>query len=524
MLKLGRAHKNLQIFSLLICFIFGISAHAQTADIEQTAKPLERTGGIVMFDYRSLDLESGGAMDLLGAHYLHKFGDQLYFGPSISGPMLQGEYGGFFAFGLTAYTQHYVTDSWLIDGGLSLGAAAGGDSISGIRDLSGSGRYANAFFGLGYRTGSHIFGARYSYSYVQGSQINDGGISLFYQTPISFPVGKYEDAGAKIAPGNFTYSGRETIFSFELNQVHQIDPQGSFTGEIGFASTQLTHFLNDQAYVFFGLDLGYSGLMWYNQVQGGYGQRFSLADRFFTYFQLGIGSSGWVTDTIDTGAGAVLFPKARLEYRLDNGVGIFASAGYLFSLTGSSRNWSVGAGLSYSLFEKDTGSITAPNLNGVRVHAGYLHASDVLSNDVVINDLQILSIQVDYALNAHWYVPVQINAAMNRFYGYAGYAEAMAGLGWQTEYNHDNRLQWFAQALYGMNDIGVNEAVDAGPILNLSLGVNYSLSDSVALYGRIGRTFTVNQFLVEDFENYFEYNLISAGLTYRFSIPARGNS
>ena len=101
MIKRGRSRQNLQILSLLICIVFGSFAQAEIIELDhadESSTPLQRAGGIVMFDYKSLDLDGGGAMDLVGAHYLHRFGDWFYLGPSISGPMVQGEYGGFFAF------------------------------------------------------------------------------------------------------------------------------------------------------------------------------------------------------------------------------------------------------------------------------------------------------------------------------------------------------------------------------------------------------------------------------------------
>ena len=487
--------------------------------------PIDWSSGIVMLDYKSLNLTDGGGFDLFGIHYLHQLNDWLYVGASVNGPMFEGDFGGFFALGATIHAQTEIFDNWTIDGGVSIGAGAGGDSIGGIKELSGTGSYANAYIGVGYSLHNTIIGLNYSYTTVDGSRINDRTFGIFIQSPVSFQVGSYGNSGSGISSENFRYPDRDTIVSFELNQLSQIDPSGAYKGNIGLVSAQFSHFVSKRDYVFFGLDLGYSGLMWYNQVQGGYGRRVSLSDRLNGYVQLGIGSSGWVTDTIDTGSGVVMYPKVKLEHQWENGLGLFASAGYLFAPNGSSRNWTMGVGLSYDLFPADTNFVEYSAgdfaFNGIRINALYNLAHNVVQNGEEINDLQLLTFQFDYSLGENWYIPLQIGAAMNSYKGYAGYAEALFGIGWQSSFSKDDRFQWFAQSLYGMNDIGISEIHDAGPILNLSMGMNYSLTDTLALHARIGRTISINQYIMDDYDNFFEYNVVGMGLTYRFSIPAR---
>ena len=106
---------------------------------------LHQVSGMVMLDYSRLTLSNGGAFDLLGVHYLQRANGWLYFGVGAIAPMVEGNYGGFFAADATLHAQRRIHGNWFVNAGLAIGAGAGGASVSNIRRLSGAGLYGRAY-------------------------------------------------------------------------------------------------------------------------------------------------------------------------------------------------------------------------------------------------------------------------------------------------------------------------------------------------------------------------------------------
>ncbi|MCB1406621.1 MAG: hypothetical protein KDK01_10270 [Rhodobacteraceae bacterium] len=501
------------------------------ADTETPVFPVSRpelrpVSGMIMLDYSPITLTDGGAFDLFGVHYLQRANDWLYYGVGAFAPMVQGDYGGFFGADATLHAQRRIGGSnWFVNGGLSLGAAAGGNSVTGIRRLSGEGLYARAYAGVGYTYRNLSFGVNYSRVAVAGSLIDDSTINFFVQRPFSFSVGSYADAGTVLNAADFDSPRQSNILSAQWTNFSQINPTGSFTGDIGVMSAQFTHFLNRDVYTFFAVDIGVTGLHWYNQAHGGIGRRFSLSPRMNLYGQIGIGSSGWVTDTVDTGPGVIVYPKATLEYMVNNQIGATLSAGYLFAPEGTSRNWTVGLGLNYHLSQRrptDGGSMAGLDytLRGIRLNVFGRTTSSITYNGRESEGISMIAVQADYMLNDNWYLAGQIAAATTAFRGYAGYAEGFFGAGWQTNRYASGRLQGYAQLMYGLNDVGVDPAHEVGALLYPAVGFNYYVNERVSVYGQLGAAISMGQHLgthTNTFENYS----IGLGMSYRFSLPTR---
>lgn len=479
---------------------------------------------MIMLDYQSLDLTSGGKFDLHGVHYLHQMTDWLYGGFGFSAPMFEGNYGGFFSAAITLHAQKKVYGNWFVDGGVSFGAGAGGASVSNILTLSGDGTYLKKYGGVGYDFGSFSIGANYAHIGIDNSPINDSTISFFFQKPLSFAVGSHADNGSTISATDYGMLGNETILSFEFSNLTQINPTGKYKGDIGLVSPQISQFIDDKNYYFVGLDLGFSGLIWYNQAQVGLGRRFELTPDISLYGQIGVGSGGWVTDTINTGPGLIVYPKVKAEYRFSDSLGVFVSAGYLAAPFGTSRNWSLGAGVNFHLpsareATKSGGAKSDVAVKGVRASLFGRWAFNVEDGNGPFNDLYLATLQVDYKFSDHWYVPIQISAATNDYKGYAGYVEGYTGLGWESDPLFSGKLQAYGQVLYGLNDIGINSAMDPGALLYPSVGLSYNLTDTLSVYGQVGKTISLGQYLDPASTNFFESTSVGLGVSYRFGLP-----
>lgn len=514
--------------SLALGLIFAsqmaLAESAPIADDALAAFPapalLGESTGMLVLDYAKISLTSGGNFDLFGVHYLQQFNDWLYGGFGFSAPLVEGNFGGFFSADVTLHAQAKVFGNWFVNGGLAFGAGAGGSSIGGIITLSGDGTYFKKYLGFGYDFGNARVGVNLANITIANSPINDTTLNFFVQKPLTRFVGRYSDQGKRLGSADFHLLGQESITSFEFNYLAQINPTGSYTGALGLVSPQLSTFINEDYYYFLGLDLGSGGLIWYNQAQGGLGRRIRLGPKFSLYAQLGVGSGGWVTSAFNTGPGLVVYPKVKLEYMLSRSVGATLSAGYMFAPLGTSRNFSVGAGLALH-FPSGAQAQDAANgpgsvkLTGHRTNVFLRRMLNPVANGTPLADMNLLTFQFDQSLGEHWYIPLQIAAATEDYAGFAGYVEGLAGIGWQSKPFASGRLQVYAQLLTGLNDAVANP----GPLIYPSAGLIYNIDDRLSVYSQVGRTVSLGQYLGGGSANSFESTTLGLGVSYRFSKP-----
>lgn len=500
-------------------------AQAQAQEAMFPASPATHTvTGFTMLDYSALTLTDGTDFDLFGIHYMQRVNDWLYVGAGAFAPMVEGNYSGFYGADVTLHAQRTIFGNWFANAGLSLGAAAGGQSNTNISRLSGDGIYGRAYVGVGYAFENFSLGLNYSHVEMPGGQVNSDAVNLFVQMPFSYARGDFRDAGRQLGLQDFDAPRTDNILSFNYTHVSQIDPTARYSGDIGFASLQFSHFLNDNVYAFFGIDIGVSGLMFFNQAQGGLGYRWALSDNVNLYGQVGIGSGGYVTNTYDAGPGLAIYPRATLEYLWGNGFGATASLGYLAAPLGTARSWTVGLGLNYHMSGPRSGRTDRSGadytLRGVRLNVMGRATSDIDFNGRVTDGLGLVALQADYMLDENWYLAAQVAAGTEAFRGIAGYAEGYIGAGWQTNLTASGRLQAYAQLLYGLNDVGVSPAHEVGGMVYPAIGFSYGLNDRVALYGQIGATISTGQYFGTH-TNAFETYTVGLGLSYRFSLPTR---
>ena len=460
-----------------------------------------------MLDYEVIPVPGNPSLDLLGAHYLHQLNPWLYLGLGLHGPLVYGKYGGFMIVDATIHAQHRLFDHAFIDAGASVGGGGGGSSIEQSKLLSGTGGFVKAYAGLGYNFPGFSAGINFAHFRFMNSQINHSQLDVFIQRPVSYAIGSFADSGHGMASDVALPESGENILTLELNNMFRIKPKGSNTKTIHLLSLQFSHFLTKNHYLFFEADVGYKGLPLYNQALGGVGYRYSVSPRFNLYVQLGVGSGGYAPTVIDTGPGLLVYPKVSAEYLLNNKLGLSVSTGYLFAPKGTSRNITLGAAMNYHLSADGNEPVGPGNprdmvYRGFRIHVFQQTEFDVRSGSRKLANIHMLSTQFDYIVNDHWYVPLQASVAYEAVLGYPGYGEWLTGLGVQSRFSATNPLQGFFQMLVGANALDV--------VFKPSIGVNYSLSDQLALYGQFAKTLSFNK---------FDCFSVGLGLTYRFSLP-----
>ena len=476
---------------------------------------LGRAEGMLMLDYQVIRVPQEPSLDLLGVHALTRLTDWLYAGVGAHAPLVKGDYGGFMVFDVTMHAQRKIWRSLFADAGLSVGGGGGGKSKEQSVVLTGSGGFAKGYVGLGYDFTEFSIGANVSRMKFYQSIIDSTQVNVFLQVPFSYPVGSYASAGQTFAAadtrGVFGDSSENTL-TFGLDNLVQIDPQGSNKSTIRLIDLQFAHYLTSSAYWYASFAAGYSGLPLYNQLIGGLGYRFKVSPAVDLHAQLGVGSGGWSPDRIDTGSGLLVYPKATAEVAIGGNFGLALSAGYLVAPTGSSKNYAFGASLNYHL-RPEPGSPSTGDAAGSTVFRGYRinlfqqTALNVRDRDVVDGKINMLSAQLDAVVSDHVYIPIQGSVAYEAYRSYPGYGELVAGIGLQSKTDKESPLQFFGQLLGGTNA--------HGPVVKAGIGVNVGLSDRLALYASAGKTVAA-----PSNKTNFRSDNVGLGITYRFSMPS----
>ncbi|NWG75595.1 MAG: hypothetical protein HXY24_13495, partial [Rubrivivax sp.] len=380
--------------------------------------------------------------------------------------------------------------------------------------LSGTGGFAKGYVGLGYDFGGVSLGAHLVKLKFRQSPIDDTLLNVSLQMPFSYSIGSYAIAGRTVAAtdtqATFQDSSENTL-SWGLDSLVQIYPEGSNKATIRLAELQFAHHVTRSAYWFASMGVGYRGLPLYNQAIGGIGYRWPASSRVNLRGQVGFGSGGYAPETIDTDSGLLVYPKVSVEYLITKRLGLGLSTGYLFAPRGSSRNYSLGVSLSYHLQSERDGpkSQEAPaviSYGGYRISLSRQTEFNVSSRDLGRPNIDLLSAQLDTIVSEHVYLPVKVAVAYNAYLGYPGYGEFLAGVGVQTKYHRGDRLQFFGQLLGGTNV--------HGPVLKAGVGMNYGLSDRLAIYVATGKTLAASPQAAD-----FRADWAGLGMSYRFSVP-----
>jgi hypothetical protein len=500
---------------LLIAVLSAARGEETAAGASASSGPLlEPSRTLILLDYQTVDVRGDAPIDLMGAHFFRQVNDWLLLGFGVQAPLVSGNYGGFATFDVGAYAKKDLGSRVFATAGLFGGAGAGGRSVENAKTLSGSGTLTRAFVGLGYDFGGFSAGVNLSKLKIRHAAVGGTQAAVFLELPYSVLTGPFAMQGQPLTPADASWARAESgpsMLTLGADNFHQLRPQGSRQGNFSLADLQFSHFFLNDTYWFAGLGIGYRGLPTYNQFLGGVGQRLRLSPRIALYGQLGIGSSGYAPEVIDTGPGLVVYPKLAAEYALTRNVGLSLTAGYMAAAKGSSRNLAYGVALTRHNGVQDGADTAwpagaAPTFRGVRLGLFQQSEFNLRYAGVDKGSLPMLGIQGDLLLDDHWYVPLQAAAAYGSYLGYPGYDEVLAGIGLQSRAAPADRLQYFGQLMAGANLHG--RAAKA------SLGTRVFLNDRLSLNVVAGRVAAQSAS-----GNRFSANSLALGLETRFSFP-----
>lgn len=501
----------------LLGLLASATAAAQKSDSPAPEEPgLRPNEAIILMDYQVLRVAGDKPIDLMGFHVLNKVTDWLFLGGGLYAPLFKGEYGGFMAFDVAAHAQQRLTPQLFATVGILAGGGGGGRSVEQSKVLSGTGGYFKGYVGLGYDFGNFSIGAnvakmKFSHSAIDGAQAN-----VFLEIPYTYLTGPFSSHGQRLSLADARQASEksdEKMLTVVFDNFRQLNPEGSFKGTFNIADLQYAHYFARDTYWYGGLGVGYHGLLLYNQLMGGIGQRVPISPRVTMYGQLGIGSGGYAPERLNTGAGLLVYPKVAAEYALSKDLGLSLSAGYLVAPEGSSKNLSFGLGLTHHIRSGAAPSLASdtdglPTYQAFRVSFFQQVDSSVRFHDTDIGKVKMIGMQADAIVNDRLYIPLQVAVAYNAYRGNPGYGELLAGIGVQNRTDPGERLQLFGQLMAGANVHGL--AVKA------SGGLRYGLSDRTSLHLTAGRIEAKSAAGTR-----FSADSLGLGLDYRFSIPAR---
>ena len=186
----------------------------------------------------------------------------------------------------------------------------------------------------------------------------------------------------------------------------------------------------------------------------------------------------------------------------------------LLTVNNTTKNYTFGASLHYHLdpqrgrsSERETSDGTL--FRGYRIGLFQQSALHVRDREVEGDRINMLSAQFDAIVSDHVYIPIQGSIGYEAYRGYPAYGEVAAGVGLQSKYDRDDSFQFFGQLLAGTNPHGL--------IVKAGIGMNYGLSDHLAVYASAGTTVAVAS---SKTKTNFRSDNIGLGLTYRFSLPS----
>ena len=466
---------------------------------------IQHHDGLFILDYQNIRLPKNEKIDLIGYHLLTPINDWAYFGVGGYAPYLQGEYGGFMAFGGLLHAQTNISENIFVNIGFSFGGGGGGKSIDHSKEFSGTGGYMRGYLGLGYEFSHFSIGANISHMEFFKSEINNNQLNIFVEIPFSYTTSPYGNAG-ELFNSNWQLKGidDEYMLALGLDNYQQIDPIGSYKGMVNVADFQYSNFVLKHYYWYYSAAVGYRGIPIYNQIIVGMGGRMPLSKRVQLYGQLGVGSGGYAPELIDTGSGLLLYPKLSIEYLLSDSLGLSATSGYLYAVDGTSRNYTFGIAINHHFGTsriKNSVASQQSRYQGYRIKLSHETLTNLTFKNESFDNLNMLTFQADKLLTKHFYLPIRIAVSYQAYKGFPGYGEMATGIGVQTRYSKDDAFQFFSELQIGANV--------EGAMLRPSIGLDYSFNEDLAFHTSLG--FTLGS-------QAFRSTSIELGLTRRFSL------
>ena len=464
--------------------------------------------GFLATDFLSINMPENDEdnMVLSGIHYNIKF-NKFYTGLGMYGSVM-GTRGGFFTLGLNTGFKTYLLENLFIDTGIHFGGGGG----AGAPD--GGGAFILPNLNLGIQFEKFSFSTGYSYiNFFDNGSIKSHQIHFKLEVPFNFSSTTLNNANKEfiltdLKTSNWNDKRRKMSFMFHLNNLSVIDNSKYRGKTINLAGFEINSYINNHWFYFAKFDGAYHGIKsGYMNIILGAGYQFSFNKNktsILTKFGIGSGGGGGV----ESKGGLLIFPDISIDQRISNNTYVSINKGFLMSPNSFFKTSTIGIGLKYysninELREKEK-KLIFKGVEFIIKQDAYFNVKRIINDS---ENLHQISLQLNYRINKNIYLAGQTSFAN---FGNAGaYAEGIVGVGLQSNYFMNNKINIFLQGLAGGAG-GGNINTGEGFIIKPSVGFNYKLNSRLALRSTAGYIKAIGGALSSA--------SISMGISYRMSL------
>lgn len=502
-----------RFFFLLTVFVT-ISVYSQEKKVPE--KKIQK--GFLAIDFLSVDMPTNDFgsdedhMGLTGIHYNLDF-NNFYTGIGFYGSV-RGSRGGFFTLGVNAGFKSYLSEKLFLDTGFHIGGGGGASAPDG------GGAFILPHLNLGYQFKKFSFTTGYSYiNFFDGGNINSHQLNLALQIPFDI---KYTDiqnqeklfSSEDLRKSHWNEKPKRNSFMLHLNNLSAKGDSRNTLGQslngntIRLAGFELNSYFDNNWFFFAKFDGAYDGIRaGYMNIflGGGYHLPFNK-NRTNILFKFGAGAGGG--GGVDTQGGVLIYPDISIEQHIANNVYLSVNKGFLMSPNSFFYTETLGFGLKYysNMNGIKDNSLSEGKFKGFEAIVKqdiYHNAEHIVQQD---ETLYQISLQLNYHLNKNFYLAGQTSFA--NFGGAGAYAEGIVGVGLQTNYFMNDKVNLFIQGLIGGAGGGDIDSGE-GLIIKPSAGMNLKLNSNLALRGAVG--------YVKSRGGSLSAPLINLGVSYRLS-------
>lgn len=468
--------------------------------------------------FESWRLSDDERMGMLGANLLFDVHPNIKLGVGSYGA-LTGERGGFITLGGAAELQQSLSESWLVRGGMFVGAGGG----AGGYELAGGGFMFRADAGLTYRMGRYgNVGVGVSWVTFPTGSVRSAQPYLMYEYPFYSVVSDGWSGDAATGGADLGLANRQEISvgwtGYKIPSSVTRSDGSAQNDSMQLAGARWTSYLNDRWFLMLQADGAFAGeSAGYMQILGGAGYRLPLGQSTGLKIYGALGPAGG--GAVATGGGLIYAGGVALQQMITDRLAVELGVGGVKAGTGDFKAWSVGVNLSYVFgvprvisaakpTRKQLAGFESTPLRLRAINQTYLKAADdwrTSDEDTSVNNL---GFAVDYFVTPKFYLTGQGLAAYS---GQAGaYMTGLLGAGVHQPLSD----RWFvtAEALVGAAG-GGTLATGNGSVWQLNGGVGYRVTDSLELTLTAGR--------IQAPTGNFKANVIGVSLGYRFGLPTR---
>lgn len=463
-------------------------------------------------------LEGGERMGMLGSSLLFDVHPNVRLGVGSYGA-LTGNRGGFITLGLAGELQHRLSENWLLQGGVFVGAGGGANAV----ELGAGGFMLRAGAGLTYRMGPlGNLGLGVSWVSFPTGSVQSVQPYVMYEYPFytaltrGWPTGSLGPSGGLMAPAN-----RQEMSvgwtGYKIPSSVKNSSGGQQNDTIQLVGAKWTSYLDNRWFMTVAADGAFAGdSAGYMQILGGLGYRFPLGETTGLKLYANAGPAGG--GAVATGGGLIYGGGLALQQMITDHWAIELGIGGMKAVSGDFKAMQLGLNLSYvfgtpriSRTDSAMNNLATYKIAPVRIRAmtqTYLKADDQWRNQNAGGSINNLGVALDYFVNPNFYLTGQGLAANDGDAG--GYMTGLVGVGWQASLSRS----WFltAEALIGAAG-GGGLATGNGSLWQVNAGIGYRITDNLSFILSGGR--------IQAPTGQFKANVIGAALSYRFGIVSK---